>query len=209
MPANWRADCPHECEVRISSQRDSAAAGLRTTPHCLTLIPARRVPARGVVVPKRIKVGGTTKRTMCVVCGLVSKADAQPRNAVRSVASAVPSCQPRRVGDFVFHCGRKNTGGESRQREAKISDSSTAERSARTATRWAHGRGCKSCAQSGGEVSDQSGFASGVGQFRKRSLRSAAKAGPSPRLLLMPCPCEASRAIAAVFGDRRSLAPYC
>ena len=31
---------------------------------------------------------------MCVVCCPGSKADAQPRNEVRSVASAVPSCQP-------------------------------------------------------------------------------------------------------------------
>jgi len=30
MPANWRDDCPHEREVRISSQRDSEAAGWDT-----------------------------------------------------------------------------------------------------------------------------------------------------------------------------------
>ena len=30
-----------------SNQRDSAAAGLHTTPHCLTLIPCRRVPRAG------------------------------------------------------------------------------------------------------------------------------------------------------------------
>jgi len=77
-----------------SNQRDGEAAGLHTTAHCLTLIPRRRVPLAGSVGAKRIKVGGTTKRTMCVVCCPGSKADAQPRNEVRSVASAVPSCQP-------------------------------------------------------------------------------------------------------------------
>jgi hypothetical protein len=30
MPANWHDDCPHGREVRISSRRDSEAAGGRT-----------------------------------------------------------------------------------------------------------------------------------------------------------------------------------
>ena len=34
-------------KVRNRSQRASAAAGLHTTPHCLTLIPRRRVPLAG------------------------------------------------------------------------------------------------------------------------------------------------------------------
>jgi len=72
----WREGCP---PTGALIARTNARCGLaisvtvqrrdwHTTPHCLTLIPARRVPARGVVGPKRIKVGGTTKRTMCVVC---------------------------------------------------------------------------------------------------------------------------------------------
>ena len=30
MPANWRAHCPHEREVRTSNERDSEAAGVNT-----------------------------------------------------------------------------------------------------------------------------------------------------------------------------------
>ena len=49
MPANWRADCPHEREVRISSQRDSEAAVRHTTPYCATFFPRRGAHAkRGV-----------------------------------------------------------------------------------------------------------------------------------------------------------------
>ena len=53
-------------------------------------------------------------------------------------------------------------------------------------------------------VSVQFGFPSGVGQFRKRSLRSAAKSGPSPRLFLTSCPCEASRANNFLAGRSRA-----
>ena len=70
-----------------SNQRDSEAAGLHTTAHCLTLIPRRRVPLAGSVGAKRIKVGGTTERTMWVVCGPGSKAarPASQRSEKRSV----------------------------------------------------------------------------------------------------------------------------
>jgi hypothetical protein len=69
-----------------SNQRDSEAAGWHTTAHCLTLIPRRRVPLAGSVGAKRIKVGGTTERTMCVVCRTGSS----------------PSCQFRRIADDAF-----------------------------------------------------------------------------------------------------------
>ena len=78
---------------------------------------------------------------------------------------------------------------QSRQREANESDSSTTERSARDATRWVHGRDRQTRTQPGGEVSDQFGLSSGVGQPRTRS-----GAGLSPRLL-------------PVLGDMRSIAP--
>jgi len=97
---------------------------------------------------------------------------------------------------FIIAGSADSFPAQSRQREANESDSSMAERSARAATRWLHGRDRQHRTQPGGEVSDQFGLSSGVGQFRKRSLRSAAKAGQSPRLL-------------SVLGDRRSLAPYC
>ena len=71
--------CPDECEVRAARAVTAPQRDRHTTPHCLTLIPARRVPARGVVGPIRIYVGGTTKRTMCVVCGPGSTASCQPR----------------------------------------------------------------------------------------------------------------------------------
>ena len=84
-------------------------------------------------------------------------------------------------------------------------------------------------------VSDQFGFSSGVGQFCKRSLRSAAKAGPSPRLLLtscigrslamlmlsssaignasrrnaVSCPCEASRANNFLAGRSHAAILFC
>lgn len=43
-----------------------------------------------------------TKRTICVVCSPGSKADAQPRNEVRSVASANPPCQPAAEPKFSY-----------------------------------------------------------------------------------------------------------
>ena len=61
----WREGCP---PTGALIARTNARCGLaisvtvqrrdwHTTPHCLTLIPRRRVPARGVVGAKRIKVG--------------------------------------------------------------------------------------------------------------------------------------------------------
>ena len=92
--------------------------------------------------------------------------------------------------------------GEWREREANNSDSSPAERSARTATRWSHGRGNQSSAQSGGEVSDQRGLTSEVGQFRGCSLRSKRKLA----VLTFIAVVLAGRSLAGycfVLGDRR------
>ena len=55
-----------------SNQRDSEAAGLHTTAHCLTLIPRRRVPLAGSVGAKRIKVEAKNERPngQCVLCAV-------------------------------------------------------------------------------------------------------------------------------------------
>ena len=63
MPASWRTDCPHECEVRICSQRDSAAA----TPAdnatlCDALFRGEGNCKAGSRSTKRIKVGARHER---------------------------------------------------------------------------------------------------------------------------------------------------
>ena len=71
--------CPDECEVRAARPVTAPQRDRHTTPHCLTLIPAGRVPARGVVGPNRIKVvladghhGDGHKRPdgQCVLCAV-------------------------------------------------------------------------------------------------------------------------------------------
>ena len=92
--------------------------------------------------------------------------------------------------------------GESRQRKPSFSDSSTAERSARAATRWVHGRDRTHGTQPDGEVSDQFGLVSEDGQFR------ASESWPCSRLMPRSCPGEASRAIAVswpICGASRPL----
>ena len=105
--------CPDECEVRAARPVTAPQRDRRTTPHCLTLIPARRVPARGVVGPNRIKVvladghhGDGHKRPdgQCVLCAVPEALlHANP-------AGGSATCHSRR--------GRV-VPGESRQREAK------------------------------------------------------------------------------------------
>ncbi len=88
---------------------------------------------------------------------------------------------------------------------AKLSDSSTAERSARAATRWVHGRDRTHCTQPDGEVSDQFGFVSEVGQIRERSLRSDRNLA----VLTVNAGVLAGRSLAAycgVLADMRSIA---
>jgi hypothetical protein len=85
-----------------SNQRDSEAAGLHTTPHCLTLIPRRRVPLAGSVGAKRIYVEAKNERPngQCVLCDVPeAKPHAQPRNGVRSVACGCSFMPTRRVAD--------------------------------------------------------------------------------------------------------------
>jgi hypothetical protein len=86
-----------------STHRDSEAALPHTTPHCLTLIPRRRVPPAGSVGANRIKVGGTTERTMCVVCGSGEQGRAPSLAAVRA-AQAKPE---KRSGRPVLHAIRR------------------------------------------------------------------------------------------------------
>ena len=108
---------------------------------------------------------------------------------------------------------------QSRQREAKFSDSTTAERRAWAATRWQHGRARQTCPQPAAVVSDQSGFTSEFGCFcpLQCSLRngggaemadltviaaSSATGGASRRIADVLRPCEASRAIADFLAGR-------
>ena len=52
-----------------SNQRDSEAAGLHTTAHCLTLIPRRRVPARGASARKELR-WEERPNGQCVLCAV-------------------------------------------------------------------------------------------------------------------------------------------
>jgi hypothetical protein len=94
---------PDECEVRGSTRRDSEAAGLHTTAHCLTLIPRRRVPLAGSVGAKRIKVvladghrGDGHKRPngQCVLCA-VTEAVLHANSA--AVRASLATIYPRRA----------------------------------------------------------------------------------------------------------------
>jgi len=78
----------------------------------------------------------------------------------------------------------RNNPGESRQREAMyltLRRQSVGRGRRRDGNMGALGRPARSLAAK----YQTNQFSSGVGQFRKRSLRSAAKAGSSPRLLLL------------------------
>ena len=96
--------------------------------------------------------------------------------------------------------------GESRQRVANNSDSSPAERSARTATRGCMGAISQSSAKSGGEVSDQHCLSSESGQFRECSalernvvewkISGMSESWPVSRLLLpVSCPRAETRGL--------------
>ena len=57
MPASWRGDCPHEREVRISSQRDrEAASPTDNATLCDPLFRGEGHRAAGSVATNRIKV---------------------------------------------------------------------------------------------------------------------------------------------------------
>ena len=142
---------------------------------------------------------------MCVVCCPGSKADAQPRNGVRSVASAVPSCQRRRKASNTMPGLLDSFPGAVAPAPATFSDSTTAECRARAATRWVHGRARQHCPESGVEVSDQFGFVSESGQFR---MATWGENWPVSRLMPMAWPGGAARPIADVLPGR-SLAGYC
>ena len=92
MPANWRDDChatrAGACRMGNpgSNQRDSEAAGLHTTPHCLSYnssTGSRGFPVR----PEYMREEERRPNGQCVLCDVPeAKQHAQPRNEVRSVA---------------------------------------------------------------------------------------------------------------------------
>jgi len=139
----------------------------------------------------------------CVLCD-VPEAFLHDNAAAKPMVCATPATYAGSADSFP---------AQSRQREANESDSSTAERSARDATRWLHGRDRQTRTQPGGEVSDQFGFISEVGHFSGR--RNGASEECSVRkmaVLTVIADVLAGRSLAAyygVLGDRRSLAPYC
>jgi hypothetical protein len=144
MPASWRDDCHATRAVACrrgtagSNQRDSEAAGLHTTAHCLTLIPRRRVPLAGSVGAKRIKVGGTTKRTMCVVCCPGSKAarPASQRSEKRSVRLFLHANPPRSRWAHLLD----SFSGAVATAQANNSDSPLVERNGRLCDEMAKGK---------------------------------------------------------------------
>ncbi len=92
MPANWRADCPHGREVRMSSPRDREAAPPQTTQHCATLYSAlgrltseecQRDQNKGATEARR------SERTMLVVCGGGQQGEAPGADAGAPSASPV------------------------------------------------------------------------------------------------------------------------
>ena len=90
MPANWRGDCPHEREVRISSQRDSEAAGWDTRRSYISM--NRAVGAEGLAgdggdpfaeghAPAgNGKWGGFEYNCSCVLSGKHSCMTTEPRS---------------------------------------------------------------------------------------------------------------------------------
>ena len=164
---SWREGCLQtgaltartSAKVRISSQRDREAAGWDTRRSYISM--NRAVGAEGLAgdggdpfaeghAPAgNGNWGGFEYNCSCVLSGKHSCMTTEPRSR----------CVPRSPGLL------DSFPAQSRQREASESDSSTAERSARAATRWGHGRARQTRTQPGGEVSDQFGLSSGVGQF--------------------------------------------
>ena len=189
MPANWRDDCPHEREGAESQSACQCSGGIAHNATLSDLNSAPKGPAGGEMSARKELRWEERPNGQCVLCAV-------PEALLHANAAAKQSTNsPGRVPGFVAPA------------RSQFSDSTTAERRAWSATRWQHGRARQTCPQPAAVVSDQFGFSSGVGQFCKRSLRSAAKAGSSPRLFLLSGPDEVARAIAAVLGDRRSLAP--
>jgi hypothetical protein len=134
---------------------------------------------------------------MCVVCRPESKADTQPRNEVRSVVSAGPSCQRRRKASNHSPGLLDSFPGAVAPAPAKFSDSTTAERRAWAATRWQHGRARQTCPQPAAVVSDQSVLPVSSAVSVRRNVACEMKAvqkWPISRLFLVSCPCVASRA---------------
>ena len=153
---------------------------------------------------------------MCVVCGPGSKADAQPRNEVRSVASAVPSCQRRRKASNTFAGSR--FPAQSRQRQPSFLTprrQSVGRGLRRDGNMGALGRPARSlppwCQTNlvlpvSSAVSVRRNAACEMEAVRKwpisRLLPRLSATGGASRRNAVSCPCEASRAIADVLAGR-------
>ena len=170
--------------------------------------------------------GGSRGRRRGPVCrgsrasGIRQKGAALNITALVFCPGSTPSCQLRRVADLQTLPGLLDSfPAQSRQREASESDSSTAERSARAATRWVHGpRSADPHAAwrrsvrppCGGPPSVRSAIVPGGETERQRSVASGK--WPCSRLLPMFWPGEASRPTtvsSATGGASRRIAVSC
>jgi hypothetical protein len=234
---SWREGCLRagaltartSAKVRISSQRDSEAAGWDTRRSYMSMNRAVGAEghagdggdpfAEGHAPAGNGKWGGFEYNCSCVLSGKHSCMTTPPRSR----------CVPRSPGLLA------SFPAQSRQREANESDSSTAERSARAATRWVHGArsadpdaawrrsvrptpcggppSVRSATFPGGETERQRSVASGKwpcsrlfpmswpGEASRPTTVSSATGGASRRIAVS-CPCEASRAIAGPLVGR-------
>ena len=153
---SWREGCLRtgavtartSAKVRISSQRDSEAAGWDTRRSYISMNRAGGAEglagdggdpfAEGHAPAGNGKWGGFEYNCSCVLSGKHSCMTTKRRSR----------CVPRSPGLLA------SFPAQSRQREASESDSSTTERSARAATRWVHGRARQTCPEPAAVVSD-------------------------------------------------------
>ena len=149
MPANWRVDCsatgggatagdggaisvtvqpPDGTQDDVifnePGRRSRCRAGRRREPIC-----------RGFTRQRDTAMGGITDNISCVPIR-ASKADTQPRNEVRSVVSAGPSCQRRRKASNHSPGRLDSFPGAVAPAPAKISDSALMERSGKAGRQW-------------------------------------------------------------------------
>jgi hypothetical protein len=155
-------------------------------------------------------MGGIIDNISCVPIR-ASKADTQPRNEVRSVVSAVPSCQRRRKASNIFAGSR--FPASSRQRESQLSDSPPLERSGMMASLRVSGSNLRQQAtKSSAGVSDHCGFTSEFGCFcpLQCSLRNGGGAEMADLTVIAPSSATggASRRNADALPVR-SIAGYC
>ena len=135
---------------------------------------------------------------MCVVCRPESKADTQPRNEVRSVVSAVPSCQRRREASNLSPGRLDSFPGAVAPAPAKFSDSALMERSGKAGRQWGDRAAESSLARSpaaGCQTNLVLPVSSAVSVRRNVACEmEAVRKWPISRLFLVSCPDEVSRA---------------